>query len=85
MKITNARQVIDIARQRGFSVHLRPGPPETPVLHISSTGKATRTDATDPLIGALRAWRVEIIDLLKQDEADRLKQATDNFEDDWQK
>ena len=63
MRIKSAQDVIDVARSRGFDVRINPGPPVMPVLFVPA--KAQKADATDVLLGALRAWRLEIIEILR--------------------
>ena len=58
-----AKDVIAIAKARGFEVRVNPGPPPMPVLFVP--GKSDRSQATPALMDALRAWRVEIIEELK--------------------
>jgi hypothetical protein len=60
--ILTARAVIEVAKARGFDVRVKPGPPPMPVLFCP--GKADKSLATDALLEALRAWRVEIINEL---------------------
>lgn len=62
MKIRTAQDVIDIAKRRGFSIRLQPGPPPMPVL------RGKRDEATDALMEALKAWRVEIIEIIAKDD-----------------
>ena len=57
-KITNAADVIRIAEGRGFKVLVDPGPPPMPFLR----GESSKT--TPALLDALKAWRLEIIDLV---------------------
>jgi hypothetical protein len=64
MKIRSAKDVIDLARARGFIVLLNPGPPPMPVLRRPSNVSAS--EVTEVLLGALKAWRVEIIAELQQ-------------------
>ena len=66
--IRSAKDVIAVAKSRGFSVKITPGPPVMPVLIVP--GKADRSDATETLLNALRVWRLEIIE--------ELSKATDN-------
>ena len=61
--IRSAQEVIDIAERRGFKVLVKPGPPPMPYL----LGK--ENEATPVLLDALKAWRVEIIELLNAREA----------------
>jgi hypothetical protein len=63
MKIRCAKDVIELARARGFSVLLNPGPPPMPVLRRPSA--VDSKEVTEALLGALRAWRLEIIEELK--------------------
>lgn len=65
MKLKSAQDVIAVARERGFDVRLNPGPPPMPVLHMPAG--TDRKLATDTLIDALKAWRLEIIEELTPD------------------
>ncbi len=56
--IRTAQDVLDAARARGFEVKMRPGPPPMPYL----VGKFA--NATPALMEALKAFRVEILELL---------------------
>lgn len=56
MKIQSAADVIRVAESRGFKVCVNPGPPPMPYL------KGFKDQATDALLAALRAWRVEVIE-----------------------
>lgn len=62
MRIRNAEDVIKVATDRGFKFWLKPGPPPMPM--ISGDG----TQATPALMEALKAWRVEIIEIIAKDE-----------------
>lgn len=62
MMIT-AKDVVDVVHARGFRIKLDLGPPPMPLLN-RPTG-ADKTLATEALMGALRAWRTEIIEMLK--------------------
>jgi hypothetical protein len=64
VRITGAKDVIAVARARGFDVQIRPGPPPVPVL-VRPPG-SDRGLATKVLMGALRAWRLEIIEELSR-------------------
>jgi hypothetical protein len=59
--IRSANEVIEIAKARGFKFKLDPGPPPMPKL------VGDPIQATDPLMQALKAWRVEIIEVLNND------------------
>jgi hypothetical protein len=61
MKIRCARDVIEVARERGFDVLVNTGPPPMPFL------RGNPVQATDPLMGALKAWRLEIIEELTKE------------------
>jgi hypothetical protein len=65
--IKTAQDVIAVAQKRGFKVEVRPGPPPMPVLVVPNG--ISRTLANEPLMAALRAWRLEIIDLVSKQEA----------------
>ncbi len=56
--IRTAKDVIKVARQRGFDILVNEGPPPMPFL------RGDPTNATAPLMEALRAWRLEIIEEL---------------------
>lgn len=60
--IRSAKDVIAVAKDRGFEVRVNAGPPIMPVLCVP--GKADRKDATETLLNALRIWRLEIIEEL---------------------
>lgn len=62
MKIRSAKDVIAIAKDRGFGIKIKPGPPPMPVLVAPAAVDITH--ATDVLMEALKAWRLEIIDEL---------------------
>jgi hypothetical protein len=63
--IRSAQDVIAIAKARGFDLAIRPGPPPMPVLtHCGGDRQAAQ--ATPVLMEALKAWRVEIMDLLRE-------------------
>lgn len=62
MKIRRAEDVIDIAKRRGFTLRLEPGPPPMPVL------RGDKNMATPALMEALKAWRVEIIEIIAKDD-----------------
>ena len=62
MKFQTAEDVLRAARERGFEVRVDPGPPPMPVLHYHNPRE--KALATDAMLGALRAWRLEIIALL---------------------
>lgn len=64
MLINNAQDVIEVAAKRGFKVEVRPGPPAMPVLVVPKG--VSRSLANEPLMNALKAWRLEIIALLAQ-------------------
>ena len=61
-EINTAKDVIAVARDRGFDVFVKTGPPPMPVLVVPAG--ADRTWATDALLNALKAWRREIIEEL---------------------
>lgn len=65
MTLKTAKDVIAVAKARGFEIHVRPGPPPMPVLHCP--GNVPKSLATETLLNALRAWRLEIIDELTRD------------------
>jgi hypothetical protein len=60
MKLRSAKDIITVAKKRGFEVLVNPGPPPMPFL------RGNPINATDPLMQALRAWRLEIIEELTQ-------------------
>ena len=51
--------MIAAAQRRGFKIRVDPGPPPMPILN------GDRAQATDALMQALRAWRLEIIEELQ--------------------
>lgn len=57
--IRTAKEVIAVAKARGLTIRVDPGPPPMPVLQCPD---GTRPMATDTLLNALRAWRIEIIE-----------------------
>jgi hypothetical protein len=59
MKLTCAKDIIAVAKARGFDVLVRPGPPPMPVLRVPAG--TSRDMATPALLEALKAWRVEIM------------------------
>lgn len=63
MKITTVADVLRIVKERGFTVHVDPGPPPMPRLH----GRVEQ--ATPALLAALKAWRSEIIEALLKGES----------------
>lgn len=65
MNIKSAEDVIRVARERGFDVQIRPGPPPMPVLYRPH--KSDKSLATPVLLDALKAWRLEIIDILSKE------------------
>ena len=60
MKIRSAKDVIAVAKSRGLNIRIDPGPPIMPVLH-KPKGIA-QANVTEALLGALRAWRLEILE-----------------------
>lgn len=65
MKIRSAQDVIAVARARGFKILLDPGPPPMPFL------RGDTRQATQALMVALKAWRVEIMDALTTESCER--------------
>jgi hypothetical protein len=65
MDINTHLYVMKVARDRGFDVFVKPGPPPMPVLVIPAG--ADKRLATDALLAALRAWRLEIIEELRHE------------------
>lgn len=59
MKIRCAKDVIAIAKDRGFDIRVKPGPPPMPVLFAPAAVDISH--ATTILMEALKAWRLEII------------------------
>ena len=59
--IRNAQDVLNVAKRRGFQVLMNPGPPPMPIL------RGDPKEATPALMQALKAWRVEIMDLLSKE------------------
>ncbi len=62
--IKTAEDVIAVAEKRGFKVAVREGPPPMPVLVVPKG--VSRSLANEPLMDALRVWRLEIITLLQR-------------------
>lgn len=58
--IKSAKDVIAVARERGFGLRVDPGPPPMPFL-VNTRGEKGRLDATDVLMNALKVWRLDII------------------------
>lgn len=79
MNIRSAKDVIAVAEARGFKVVVKPGPPPMPVLR--KPPGVERSAATDALMEALRAWRLEIIEELSAPNESK----PDKTPDDWQK
>ena len=69
MKFRSAKDIIDVVRRRGMSIKVDPGPPPLPML----TGPRGVLDsqATEALMNALRAWRLEIIELVSTQHAEK--------------
>lgn len=53
-----AQDVMAVVASRGLSVRVEPGPPPMPVLIVPPN---KRDQATEALLDALKAWRLEII------------------------
>ena len=65
MKLLTAKDIIAVAKSRGFNLRVDSCPPPMPILIVPSN--VNRNHATAVLMDALRAWRLEIIDeLLKE-------------------
>ncbi len=62
MKFKTAADFIAVAKDRGYTVHVNPGPP--PMPYLKDAGGKDKPQCTDALLGALKAWRLEIIDEL---------------------
>ena len=60
MRIRTAKDVMDRARARGFEIRVSPGPPPMPMLYYQKG--VSPAGATDPLMNALKAFRLEIIE-----------------------
>lgn len=58
--IRSAKDVIEVAKSRGFSIRIDEGPPPMPVLLRPSGVK--KDEVTKALMDALKAWRLEIIE-----------------------
>jgi hypothetical protein len=67
--IKTAQDVIAVAKKRGFTIVVEPGPPPVPMLRYSK-GKVDPKLANEPLMDALRAWRLEIIDIVQNGQAE---------------
>jgi hypothetical protein len=70
MKIRSAQDLLKIVEERGLKVEIQPGPPIMPVLR--SSRNRTKDQATQALLGALRAFRAEIIELLNKDDTKKI-------------
>jgi len=70
--IRSAQDVIAVARARGFDLAIRPGRPRMPVL-VCPKNVDIRL-ATDTLLGALKAYRPEIIEILESEATNKLAQ-----------
>jgi hypothetical protein len=62
MKLRSARDILGVVEARGMSVRVDPGPPPMPVL-VRPRG-VDRSLVSDALLGALKAFRLEIIEEL---------------------
>jgi hypothetical protein len=62
MRFTSAKSVIEVAKERGLSIRVDPGPPPMPIL--TRPGKVDGRMVTDALMNALKVWRLEIIEEL---------------------
>lgn len=69
MKIRSAEDILEIVRQRGLRVKVNPGPPPMPLL--SGPRSILDHHATEALMAALRAWRLEIIELVTQQHTEK--------------
>ncbi len=63
--IRSAKDVIAVAKDRGFEIKINPGPPIMPSLMVP--GKSDRAGVTETLLNALRIWRLEIIEELSKE------------------
>ena len=59
MKYRSAADILAVVKARGLFVTVDPGPPPMPLLHAGS--RLLKDEGTEPLLAALRAWRLEII------------------------
>lgn len=59
MNLRSAADIIAVAESRGFKVLVREGPPPMPYL------LGDRSQATPALMDALRTWRLDIIEEIK--------------------
>ena len=64
--IRTALDVIAVARSRGLEIKIDEGPPRMPVL-VRPAG-VDRGEITDALLDALKAWRLEIMLILRNGE-----------------
>lgn len=62
MRFKSAKDVIEVAMDRGFTIHVNQGPPPMPFLR--GPGGKDNPNATEALMTALKAWRLEIIEEL---------------------
>jgi hypothetical protein len=66
VRIRSGEDVLAVVRDRGLDVKIKKGPRRTMVvLRPSGVDKGLVTSA---LIGALKAWRLEIIEVLEREE-----------------
>ena len=64
----SAKDIIVVARARGFTIRVDAGPPAMPVLECPRiAGGKNNPLVTDALLGALRAWRLEVIDEIQKE------------------
>lgn len=63
-QIRSAEDVLAICKERGLRVRIEPGPPPQPIL--TRPAAVAKSAVTLALKGALRAWRIEIIELLSK-------------------
>jgi hypothetical protein len=62
--IRKAEDVLEVVTARGLNVRIDPGPPPMPIL--GRPHNVPKEMVTDALLDALRTWRLDIIDLLKE-------------------
>lgn len=61
--IRSAKDVIEVAKSRGFDIRIDEGPPPMPVL--MRPGTVSKDNITKALMDALKVWRLEIIEEIK--------------------
>ncbi len=65
MKLKTAADVIEVVRRRGLQIGIVAGPPMMPV--IIRPERINPNLVTPALLGALKAWRLEIIEQVQRE------------------